>query len=261
MSLNILKAHVICRRIDDDKIVYEAYFDPDLIDLDELILAIRLAKILKCRCCRRRIIERYGEGMLRRMRREYESIIRKAIKGNLMCDPPLQVALNNLFRPKTPRENISYWWCCYPNKGKYFTEMLSANPYTVGNGRSAVALNPYGLDSLSDLDTIIDQLGYHKEGSIGVKPFSIDWERLIDSIKFVTSFVGASNTKILSIILLNASYYEDTTGGSASTYFPAPPGTCHGSAYSPIYIDVWGMSVDIDVVEGYSYGLTIRLYK
>ena len=218
-------------------------------------------KALKCPCCRRRIIERYGAGMLRRMRTEYENIIRKAIKGNAFCDPPMQVALNNVFRNTAPKEYIAYWWCCWPNKGKYFTTALAKDPFSTGYGRNAVSLNPFTLDNLGDLDTIIDQAGYHKEGTIGIEPFSISWERKLDSIRFNVSFVGGSDTKIRSIILLNASFNQDRTYTSATNGYPAPPGTCHGSQYSPIYIDAWGMNVDIDITEGLSYGITIRLYK
>ena len=156
--------------------------------------------------------------------------------------------------------NLGMWWCDYGLRGAYHTTELSENPFIAYYNRRAIAVNPWDLSSPGDLDTIMDSRDYHKSGSLGTSPFS--FSRYQDGKTAIASgsFKAADTATISSVILLTASYTQPYGTGTVGKDRPAPPGTCHSDYYASIYMPVWGFNVSVDIIEGVTYGVNIKLY-
>jgi len=257
----LLNSEIIVKNVTEDKTVFNFKFDLMEIPEDELLYMLRqFREVKKTIKCRSRDID-----VVKSFIKESNNILKRGYKGDkgsmlniFLLDPAMRGILSRVVSDSSVKD-IGMWWCDAGSTGKYFTDILEADPY-LNALRHAVALNPWSLDSLGDLDTIIDSQGYHKEGTIGKQTFSIEIIKAPTESKIVCSFYGASNTTIRSVIHLegtNISPKQDTSSGRSA---PSPLGTCSDSYYCSIYLPIWGFNVNASIETDLQYSVVIRYY-
>jgi len=258
MLCSEIKLVLIDRERGEQRVIFSDVWDPLRMDPQELLWAVSVLRATLCRCVRREL-ERRGVDIAK-LRREALDVLRKGSRtGKLAVDPAMHGAPHMLVNTKAPKD-IGLWWCDGGATGKKFTDELRYEPYVAYFNRRAVALNPWGLDNIGDLDTIIDSVGAHKAGTIGKGPFSFSRSQSGKEAVIGVSFVASSTTTIRSVILLTASDSSRTVTGTASSEVPAPPGTCDPDSYASIYVPVWGFDVSWDITADLTYAVDIRLY-
>jgi len=243
------------------KVVFEYVFDPSRIDIDELVYALTLLKMI-----RKAQIDKEVEKSLEKLGydaksawNEYRKIMSKGnVKGNAVVDPSLGATALMLFR-RHGTANIGIWFCDYGSRGKYFTSELCTEPLLTEYDRRAMAINPWGLANISDLDTIMDSFNRHKSGTLG-EPNSCSVSVSGRKASITGIFTAKTNASIKSVILLTCSNNVPDSAVDCYDYMPAPPGTCHSSYYTSIYIPFWGFDTDIPIESDVQYGLSAVLY-
>jgi len=236
--------------------VYRFVFDPTLIPENELVQLIRTVKELKRGKTCRELIGEAG-----RVLDKVIADVPDRVWTPLLLDPAMRAGLHIIVNEWSIRD-IGIWWCDRRQKGRLFTDPLCTGP-SLGikaSGRRAVALNPWSLSEISDLDTIIDSRGYHKGGTIGTSPFSFTRALSKNSASIQATFVARTSTTVKSIILLIPSMYGPWYSSSCFPRTPAPRGTCNPDYYESVYLPLWGWDVTFDIVEGEPYAVKIKLY-
>jgi len=267
-----ISTEVEVENISRRKQVYRLSFNVDEIPVEELAWILKtFRKIKKAVKGGVKPIEE-----IRELVKETDKILEKASRGGpgrplnpLLLDPAMR-AVTHLIISHKGYAGVGLWWCDGGARGKLFTEKLCKDPafdysgderYHIGAvGRRAVAVNPWSLGDLGDLDTIIDSRGCHKEGTIGKKPFSFTRSKSSTSGTISASFTAKSTATIKSIILLIATRFLSGTERTCYDYNPAPPGTCHGSKYASVYLPLWGWDVSFSVSPGDIYVIKIKFY-
>jgi len=247
-----------------DKVVWDFVFDIDQIPEDELVWMIKQYKYA------RKLI-RMGKkpvDIARELFRESEKILRKGYRGDngrimnpFLLDPPMR-ALHEMIVDYRGSQDIGMWWCDGGDRGKYFTETLAQTPdfdYEA-HGRRAVALNPWSLSNPSDLDTVIDSKGYHKEGIIGKLPFSISKAPKGTESGITASFVGASNVTVYSVIVLIPSDDTPQCYSDPYTRTPSTKDLCASGRYCTIYMPIWGWDTETQITENDAYLISMRFW-
>ena len=256
----LISNEVVVENVSRKKQVYRFCFDLEQIPEDELAWLLKQYKTL-------RRLARKGKvdfDTIRGFALEVEKIVSKGYEGHkgkmlnpLLLDPAFGPVTHVIVRAGSP-EDVGLWWCDGGAVGKKFTSRLcTASNLT---DRRAVALNPWSLSSLDDLDTIIDSHGYHKRGTIGKPSFTFTRSSFPDSASTVVTFVASSTTTMESILHLVASATQRKCPNGCLPGFPAPPKTCHGSCYCSIYLPLWGWDVSFSIVKDDVYSVKIRYY-
>jgi len=254
----MLASYLEVKRLDTRRVIYKLGWEPWRLDPGELLYALKLLRASRCPKARRQLEK---QGMLpSELRREALEVLSKGCYGERgSVDPAMNAAPHMLAHEYGPT-NIGMWWCDGESKGAYFTVELAEKPYLTYNHRRAIAVNPWDLASPSDLDTIMDSRGEHKSGTLGTSPFSFSRHQDGKTVIISGSFKAKSSATISSIILLTASRDAEYVSSSAGYDTPAPKGTCDPDVYTSIYMPVWGFDVSIDIIEGVTYGVNIKLY-
>jgi len=253
-----IRNEVVIRNLVRDKVVGRVVFDPSVLSEDELLWLFRVRKeiteLLKSRGCRE---VRQDVDVVREVGKEVVKLLSKATKGgkSVPLDPPMRGILGVLVGAKNSRD-IGMWWCDGGERGRYFTDTLCDLPNYHWT-RRAVALNTWSLSDLSDLDTIIDNEGYHKEGTIGKSPFSYSVVARQREVLLIASFQAASSTTIYSLLLLIPSVLSPGCGSCSSNY-PSTHGTCDPSSYCSIYMPMWGWDIEAPIEADEAYSASIR---
>ncbi len=254
----------------------EYYLDLDIRKLgrEDFNDFIRGLRILNEEIRRNRIgSRRYLEGLYLIRKSSKPAIVSRPKKGreSAVLDPVFNTVLHMLNYATAPKD-IGLWWCIGGSKGKKFTDTLCtdpcldhsfSSPSSYGaQGRRDIALNPWDLSSIGDLDTIISEYTWRrKTGTIGTTPFTFSKSRTVDRVTYSVTFIANSNTTIKTIILLLPT--EGPQGYSPSScndYAPAPPGTCDSSYYNAVFLPLWGIETEINIVEGDPYKIVVEFY-
>ena len=260
----LISNEVVVENVSRKKQVYRFCFDLEQIPEDELAWLLKQYKVL-------RRLARQGKAdsdTIRGFALEVEKIVSKGYGGHrgkmlnpLLLDPAYRPATHHIAHTYSHKD-VGLWWCDAGTRGKKFTSSLCTNPSLDidARGRRAVALNPWDLGSLGDLDTIIDSYGEHKSGTIGKFPFSFTRTLFPDSTNIMVTFVASSTTTINSILFLIATYYGYRFPKKCHSEAPAPKGTCHKDYYCSVYLPLWGWDVSFSIVKEDVYSVKIRFY-
>jgi len=250
------KSELTVKRLDINEIIYQLIFNPELIPIDELMLASIIINAINKNDKKIEKIEKEYGIPRSKMYDFVKKILNKGIIGKGGIDPPMFASIWTIAYYRGLRDS-PYWWCRGGAIGKKFTEPLCTGPNLTYHGRG-IALNPWSLDNIGDLDTLISSDEVHKSGTIGTGSFSFSRRITSEYVTFAASFTGASDTTVRSVIVViitgPGQKYE-----SCKPEYPAPTGTCHSSYYCVVVLPLWGFDVNFNVQKDIGYSVTVKL--